>query len=116
MPPAALSPPGTADDAGEVQAVQGVVAFLALPHLPLVNRRRALYHPVPMRQHADQQFRGLILRLLKLDGPGDADSHSPQTEGRVGDPLPGQRADRQGEDADPELAYRILGFLAALGP
>jgi putative flippase GtrA len=47
--PAALTPPRAGDDPCEVQAVQRVVALLAVPDLALVDGRGPLRHAVTMR-------------------------------------------------------------------
>lgn len=47
--PAALAPPRACDDAAEVQAVERVVALLAVPHRALVDGRGPFGHPVTVR-------------------------------------------------------------------
>jgi hypothetical protein len=65
-----------------------------------VDGSRALCDPVAARDDADQQFGGLVLRLLQQNFAGNLGAHGPEPEGGVGDPLAGQYADGQCEDPD----------------
>src|ERR1022692_4277597 len=112
-PALALAQPGAADHAGETQAVEDVVALLALADLALVNRGRPLDDPVAVRDDADKQLGGLVLRLLKQDRPGHLGAHGPEPEGRVTDPLAGQRADGKRENPDAQPPHRVPALLAA---
>jgi hypothetical protein len=114
--PATLSPPRAGDDPGEVQAVERVVPLLAVADLALVDGGGPFGDPVAVGQDADQELGRLVLRLLEPDRAGHLRSHRSQPEGRVGYPLAGQRANGQCEHPDAELADRVLGLLAALGP
>ena len=60
----ALAPPSGADHLHELQGVEGVIALLALADLALVDGSWPLDYTVSVRDHADQQFGCLILRLL----------------------------------------------------
>jgi hypothetical protein len=99
-----------------MQAVEGVVPLLALADLAPVDRGRPLDNPVTMRDDADQQLSGLILRLLQPDCPGDLGPHRAQPERGVADPLAGQHADGDREDPDPQPPHRVPGLLAAQSP
>ena len=96
-----------------MQLVQGVLALLALTHPPPVDGRGHLGDLVAVGDDADQQLGRLVLRLGELDGAGDLGTHGPQPERRVADPLPGQQADRAGEEPDPGAPDHVLGLLAA---
>jgi hypothetical protein len=81
-----------------VQPVKRVLALLALPDPPPVNGGGHLGHLVAVGDDPDQQLGGLVLRLLQPDGAGHLGPHGPQAERRVADLLPGEQAERAGEE------------------
>jgi len=89
------------------------VALLALADLALVDGGRYLRHPEPVREHGDEQFGRLVLRLLQADRPGYLGAHGTQAERGVGDALPGQQADGHREHPGAQAPHRVLGLLAA---
>src|SRR5260370_1314384 len=111
-----LAPRGFDDVLRELHRIERVVPLLALADLAPANRGGPLGDAVAVRDHADQQLGGLVLRLVEADSAGDLGAHRPEPERRVADPLTGERAYREREHPHAQPPNRILGLLAAWLP
>src|SRR5258708_15944467 len=85
-PALTLAPPGLDDDLREPHRIERVVPLLALADLAPANRGGPLGDAVAVRDHADQQLGGLVLRLVEADSARDLRAPPPEPPPRGAGP------------------------------
>src|SRR3954451_22629773 len=93
---APFTPPRLQDHARVAEAVQRVVALLALARRALVHDDRALGDPVALVDRADEELGGLVLDLLLADRRRHLRAHRAEPARRVGDRHAGEEPHEPG--------------------